>query len=126
MTSVRPDPSWMARGACVGADPAIWFPERGDTSSRAKAICASCEVRAECRDHAINYPELFGLWGGLSQRELARLRRGRRRKVCRVCGDLFPPSHSAERYCSEDCRAEGRSETERRYQARYRTERRSA
>jgi hypothetical protein len=32
-------------------------------------VCAGCEVRAECLQDALDNNELFGVWGGLSERE---------------------------------------------------------
>ncbi len=34
------------------------------------------EVRAECLEYALAHDERFGIWGGLSERERRRLRRG--------------------------------------------------
>ncbi|MTA96041.1 MAG: WhiB family transcriptional regulator, partial [Actinobacteria bacterium] len=39
----------------------------------AKAICASCPVLAQCRDHALAVQEPYGIWGGLSEDERAEL-----------------------------------------------------
>jgi WhiB family redox-sensing transcriptional regulator len=41
----------------------------------ARAICAQCLVRSECRDHALRIGESFGIWGGTSAIERSRLRR---------------------------------------------------
>jgi WhiB family redox-sensing transcriptional regulator len=70
---------WKTRGACVGADPDLWFPEttkrrrvptsRGPQVSAAKAICATCPVRVTCLDHALSRPEPLGIWGGKSADE---------------------------------------------------------
>jgi WhiB family redox-sensing transcriptional regulator len=40
----------------------------------AKAICARCPVLAECRSWAISH-EAYGIWGGLTEHQRARLRR---------------------------------------------------
>lgn len=75
-------PAWMADGACSPDTADLFFPERGDSDSvaRAKAICATCPVLARCRSYAVVNVERRGIWGGLSQRELrqARLRRAGR------------------------------------------------
>jgi WhiB family redox-sensing transcriptional regulator len=48
-------------------------PERKDDrlarEHRAKAICAMCDVRAECLDYALTIRELHGIWGGLTEAE---------------------------------------------------------
>ncbi|MBU3751599.1 MAG: WhiB family transcriptional regulator, partial [Mycobacterium sp.] len=39
-------------------------------------ICLGCEVRDACLDYALANDERFGIWGGLSERERRRLKRG--------------------------------------------------
>ena len=58
---------WKKRAACSGADPNMFFPERGDSCAEAVAICRSCPVREDCREYAIADPWLHGIWGGTSQ-----------------------------------------------------------
>jgi WhiB family redox-sensing transcriptional regulator len=36
---------------------------------RAKAVCESCPVRAECLNHAVRAGERYGVWGGLTSDE---------------------------------------------------------
>lgn len=71
------DTTWMDRGECVGCDPELMFPQRGEPTSEAKQTCAACEVRAECLEYALAVPERHGIWGGKSERERLRLRRHR-------------------------------------------------
>jgi WhiB family redox-sensing transcriptional regulator len=70
---------WWEHAACrmdpVAAD--AFFPEKGGGTKAAKAICAGCEVQAECLDYALDNDERFGIWGGLSERERRRLKRQR-------------------------------------------------
>ena len=54
----------MAEGACINADPEIFFPDRGDSADEAKAICNVCPVINECLEYAIDNREKFGVWGG--------------------------------------------------------------
>ncbi|HSP04945.1 MAG TPA: WhiB family transcriptional regulator [Acidimicrobiales bacterium] len=68
----------MALGACRGADPDLFFPDRGESLEPAKRICSECVVRDECLEHALASGERFGVWGGTSERERRRLRRTRR------------------------------------------------
>lgn len=42
---------------------------RREKEQRAKHICAQCPVLIDCRRHAMNAPELYGVWGGLSEME---------------------------------------------------------
>jgi WhiB family redox-sensing transcriptional regulator len=68
--------AWVKRAACRGTpDPDLWFPARGESTSRAKAICRGCPVRVECLEHALANCERFGVWGATSERERRRLRR---------------------------------------------------
>ena len=69
--------SWQDYANCRGADADLFFPERGASTRKAKAICNECEVRGECLDFAIVNGEKFGIWGGMSERERRRVRRQR-------------------------------------------------
>ncbi len=69
--------SWQDYANCRGADADLFFPERGASTRRAKAICRACDVRVECLEFAIANGEKFGIWGGLSERERRRIRRER-------------------------------------------------
>ena len=78
---VRPFPfegkqEWMADANCQGMNLALFFPERGELTSNAKAVCKTCAVLADCRDYALTNRIMHGIWGGLSERERRRMRRG--------------------------------------------------
>jgi len=68
--------SWQADALCAQTDPEAFFPEKGGSTRDAKRICSACEVKAECLEYALANDERFGIWGGLSERERRRLRRG--------------------------------------------------
>jgi WhiB family redox-sensing transcriptional regulator len=70
-------PSWMAQGACRGEPVETFIREGRRPAAKARAICAGCPVRAECLAHAVADPGLVGVWGGMTDRERQRLRRGR-------------------------------------------------
>jgi WhiB family redox-sensing transcriptional regulator len=72
-------PDWQHEGACLGHDPDIWFPERGQDYQRAKLICHECPVRTECLEWALATEQKFGIWGGASERERRAMRAQRRR-----------------------------------------------
>lgn len=38
---------------------------------RAKAICSECPVLAQCREHALQVGEVYGIWGGMGESERA-------------------------------------------------------
>lgn len=69
-------PAWDDEAACVGHDPEMWFAEYPSVKvvKRAKAICAKCPIRVECASRGMG--EEYGIWGGLTAEERARLRRG--------------------------------------------------
>jgi WhiB family redox-sensing transcriptional regulator len=67
--------AWQTDGLCAQTDPEAFFPEKGGSTRDAKRICASCEVRAECLEYALQNDERFGIWGGLSERERRKLKR---------------------------------------------------
>lgn len=70
------DRPWVAHAACRGADPNLFFPERGAPVGPAKAICRACPVRVECLTWALDNNETEGIWGGSSGKD--RRRRDRR------------------------------------------------
>ena len=76
--------SWMSSGACLQADPELFFPLAAVTSlatrqaEAAKAVCAPCAVRKNCLSYALEaMPE--GIWGGTTPDE----RRAARRRLSR-------------------------------------------
>lgn len=65
-------PAWMAEGACAGhPEPDLWFPEVGGfkDAERARMICHSCTVAADCLAYAIDEHIKDGMWGGLAPKE---------------------------------------------------------
>ena len=68
--------SWQERALCAQTDPEAFFPEKGGSTREAKRICQGCEVKGECLEYALHNDERFGIWGGLSERERRRLKRG--------------------------------------------------
>ena len=72
-----PRPEWRERALCAQVGDDLWYPEPGGSSARAaKVICRQCEVRAECLREAIDNDEAFGIWGGLTEYERRRFKRG--------------------------------------------------
>jgi len=67
---------WQEKGNCRGADGEMFFhpdgergPARARRIRRAKASCMSCPVLEQCRTHALQTEEPFGIWGGMSEKE---------------------------------------------------------
>lgn len=69
--------AWQDRANCRGADPDLFFPERGASTRTAKSICRECSVQTMCLEFAIVSSEKFGIWGGMSERERRKIRRER-------------------------------------------------
>ncbi|WP_231991950.1 WhiB family transcriptional regulator [Mycobacterium sp. ACS4331] len=74
--SATEDDDWQERALCAQTDPEAFFPEKGGSTREAKRICLGCEVRDACLEYALANDERFGIWGGLSERERRRLKRG--------------------------------------------------
>ena len=69
-------PGWMARAACRGMAPGIFFPSRGEATDEAREVCAGCPVGEPCLAYAVA-GDLEGVWAGTWKRE----RRGMRRRA---------------------------------------------
>lgn len=62
-------PDWHEDGLCRQVDPDLFFPERGENATYAKAICSRCPVRDRCRQWAIDKHERHGVWGGTTEQD---------------------------------------------------------
>lgn len=67
---------WQLRARCRGADLDVFFhppgerePSRSVRVAAARAFCASCPVREQCAEFALQTREPYGIWGGLSEDE---------------------------------------------------------
>jgi WhiB family transcriptional regulator, redox-sensing transcriptional regulator len=83
-SDLEPDGNWRAAGACLRADPDLFFPISTDGPgfiqiAKAKAICARCPVRRECLEYARAHEPVYGIWGGTTFQERQRARRRERR-----------------------------------------------
>ncbi len=67
---------WQDLALCAQTDPEEFFPGKGGSPRAAKRVCATCEVRGECLEYALANDERFGIWGGLSERERRKFKRG--------------------------------------------------
>lgn len=81
---------WEDQAACRGRDASLFFGpnrfepkrERLAREAAAKEICSSCPVSSECRDHAMEVGEAYGVWGGLGEAERRNLvEDGKKRRV---------------------------------------------
>lgn len=80
---------WQAHAACRGLDVNLFFGgehEQYDQESKrqreakARAVCASCPVAAECLNYACE-SRVYGIWGGLDKAERAKVRRNATRRA---------------------------------------------
>lgn len=62
------DQHWTAYGACSGGPPDELFVE-GAAQRSAREVCVGCPVRIECLVDALDHHILFGVWGGMTERE---------------------------------------------------------
>jgi len=125
-TDPIPDrPEWHGLAACgrngvLGDDPAvrvrIMFPARGADSRMARAVCDRCQVQDECRyaheNVELRHARDVGVWFGTS----GRMRRDMPTMIRCTCGTKFQRTKPGQTYCSPECRAEARRESNRRYQ----------
>lgn len=60
--------SWMEKGACLGMDTELFFPEKGDSATveEARTVCNKCAVKQTCLNWAMTNEIWHGVWGGLS------------------------------------------------------------
>jgi len=84
MTATRSAANWRSAGACLSADPDLFFPisSAGPAQkqiARAKMICAGCAVRRECLEFALTHGQTHGIWGGTTPEDRQRDRRRKRR-----------------------------------------------
>lgn len=74
------DPDWMVRGACYGKNlTEVFFPKSGSRHKTwGQEMCEDCPVRAVCLEYALENRIEHGTWGGMNERERARLLRARK------------------------------------------------
>jgi WhiB family redox-sensing transcriptional regulator len=98
---------WRTQAACTEVDPEIMHPIwRSEDIAAAKRVCAGCEVRVECLQHALERGEDDGVWGGLTPSERRKhssdqsdeSERMRRSGDCPECGRVISLAHGALRH----------------------------
>lgn len=73
---MTPDIDWRQLAACRDHPADDWFPNAGESAKRERAvrICRhECPVIAQCAEYALRTQPPFGVWGGLTQRQLTAL-----------------------------------------------------
>jgi WhiB family transcriptional regulator, redox-sensing transcriptional regulator len=86
---------WRTRGACLAADPELFFPISYSGPAlvqleQAKSICTGCQVRQQCLDFALSTNQTHGVWGGTSPEE----RQSMRHRKLAMAGGLPGPRAS--------------------------------
>lgn len=113
---------WCAKARCLGHNPELFFPATGHhlDERTAKTICSRCPVTTECLNHALDFDERYGIWGGLTQTERRQLIRDSRPPTTTpLCGtergyhahlrrreSTCPPCRDAVTKARQDRRAE--------------------
>jgi WhiB family redox-sensing transcriptional regulator len=73
-------PEWHADAACRGAGTDGFIIGRGANAAimaRARAICSTCLVAAECLDYALGDVDAVGIWGATTAQQRRVMRTGR-------------------------------------------------
>jgi WhiB family redox-sensing transcriptional regulator len=77
---------WQEEASCRAYDNLVFFGEEGESElekqareARAKAICRACPVLEPCLEFAMETNQKYGIWGGLTDKERASLKRRRAR-----------------------------------------------
>lgn len=74
------DTEWMQHGICHGTGATdLWFPVGSLGVDEAKARCNGCPVQTPCLEYALHHRIDHGVWGGQSEIDRSRIRRGRLR-----------------------------------------------
>ena len=68
-------PGWHLDALCRERPDVNFYPDRGESTAPAKAVCRDCLVRRECLVDAIEHAEDDGVWGGSSGIQRKRARR---------------------------------------------------
>ncbi|MDQ1519322.1 MAG: WhiB family transcriptional regulator, redox-sensing transcriptional regulator, partial [Actinomycetota bacterium] len=72
---------WRDRAACRDTNAELFFPigTTGlaiDQIDAARAVCAQCPVQRECLEFALATNQEAGVWGGTTEDERRKLRKG--------------------------------------------------
>ncbi|MFB8442733.1 WhiB family transcriptional regulator [Streptomyces niveus] len=78
-------PARPPRPACAGVDPELFFPHALSTAqvAEAKAVCATCPLKASCLQGALDRGE-HGVWGGTDDNDRSRIKRRATRRRART------------------------------------------
>lgn len=75
-------PSWYDDAGCRGMDRELFFPLGASIiTPEAQEACDACPVRGTCLEWALETGEVYGTWGGLSEKGRSDERRRRVRRA---------------------------------------------
>ena len=75
MAPIDDERPWVIFGACRNVEGDTFFPVTKEETDAALAICATCPVRVECLEYALEARERYGVWGGMTEKQRRRLLR---------------------------------------------------
>ena len=95
--------AWVDQAKCLHADTEMWFPLPGqaEVAFSALSLCRQCPVLMACREYAVQTRQTDGVWGGTTETDRKRLRRGRPVPECPAC--LMPLRSGGCRWCAGVC-----------------------
>lgn len=67
--------NWRDNAACANTDPDAFFPQKSRSGNDAKRVCATCPVREQCLQWALENNMRFGIWGGMTDNERRRIKK---------------------------------------------------
>ncbi|SDL30277.1 WhiB family transcriptional regulator [Microbacterium azadirachtae] len=67
--------AWQSNATCAEIGGDAWFPEQGEPSADAIAVCTTCPARTPCLLYALNERIDYGIWGGRTAHQRAQLLR---------------------------------------------------
>lgn len=70
--------TWKSLAACRNEDPFLFESRDRAGIEAAKKICATCTVRSDCLDFALQHPGIDMIFGGLTLFERKQVQRGER------------------------------------------------
>jgi WhiB family redox-sensing transcriptional regulator len=71
------NPQGNPAAKCIGLPFSIFYPETNCGYVEAQLICAECLIRDACLEWALVHREDHGIWGGVTERGRARMRKQR-------------------------------------------------
>lgn len=70
----HPDTKWMKYATCEDMGNQRFFSENPQRKNVALFVCSLCPVKKPCLKYAMKFPEMRGIWGGLTYEERKELR----------------------------------------------------